>query len=101
MKEVAEEAKAKSEEANKKFFQGVRHLIRQQATNRKKDYDASCHKPVLIVIAGFLTFSWLFRIFVLFCHCNERRNDSISDLISNFGEYLFRRKVHSSIIRLI
>lgn len=52
MKEVAEKAKAKSEEAHKKFFQGVRHLIRQQATNRRKEFDDSCHKPVLIVIAG-------------------------------------------------
>ncbi|WP_106830873.1 hypothetical protein [Parabacteroides pacaensis] len=39
MKEVAEEAKRKSEEAHKKFFQEIRENIRKQRVEWSKEYN--------------------------------------------------------------
>jgi len=41
MKEVAEEAKRKSEEAHKKFFQEIREYIRKQRAKWGKEYNVS------------------------------------------------------------
>lgn len=41
MKEVAEEAKQKSEEAHKKFFQEIRDSIRKQRVIWSKEYNIS------------------------------------------------------------
>lgn len=41
MKEVAEEAKHKSEEAHKKFFQEIRDNIRKQRVIWSKEYNIS------------------------------------------------------------
>ena len=50
MKEVAEEAKRKSEEAHKKFFQEIREYIRKQRAKWGKEYNVSFSFEILVLV---------------------------------------------------